>query len=415
MILRDVRLLSGDEEFEDAAIRLDPGTGTITAVGAAERREDEPAVSLPGRTVLPGLVDAHVHFSLSGERSVEEVVGLSDPELTLVEARNARETLEAGVTGVRTMGARDVDVRVRDAIVRGDVPGPRTVANCRSITVTGGHGHHLGREIDGAADARRAVREQVADGADFIKFMTTGGVTTPGTDPDTVALTGAELDALVDEAHACGVPTATHAHGAEGVKAAVAAGVDTVEHGTFLDDEAIDRMLAAETTLVPTLSAPYRIARNAAGATTESARKTERVYDRHVESFRTAAEAGVRIAGGTDAGTPFNVHGANASELQFMAEYGLSAREAIRAMTETAADVVGLDGSGTLDPGTHADLLVVAGNPLADLTLVNGPEAVLKGGRVVAGSLAGGEWTGGDGSTVASARPAAGTTSAARR
>jgi imidazolonepropionase-like amidohydrolase len=174
-------------------------------------------------------------------------------------------------------------------------------------------------------------------------------------------------------------------------------------------------MLAAETTLVPTLSAPYRIARNAAGATTESARKTERVYDRHVESFRTAAEAGVRIAGGTDAGTPFNVHGANASELQFMAEYGLSAREAIRAMTETAADVVGLDGSGTLDPGTHADLLVVAGNPLADLTLVNGPEAVLKGGRVVAGSLAGGEWTGGDGSTVASARPAAGTTSAARR
>jgi imidazolonepropionase-like amidohydrolase len=173
--------------------------------------------------------------------------------------------------------------------------------------------------------------------------------------------------------------------------------VDTVEHGTFLDEEAIDRMLAEDVTLVPTLSAPYRIARNVAGATTDSARKTEAVYEQHIESFRLAAEAGVRIAGGTDAGTPFNFHGANASEIQFMAEYGLSAREAIRAMTETAADVVGLDGSGTLDPGTHADLLVVDGDPLDELTTLNDPETVLKGGTVVAGSLAGGEWNGHDG------------------
>lgn len=416
MILRDVRLLSGDEEFEDAAIRVDPETGTIDAVGDAERRDDEPAVSLPGRTVLPGLVDAHVHFSLSGERSVETVVGLSDPELTLVEARNARETLEAGVTGVRAMGARDVDVHVRDAIERGDVLGPRTVANCRSITITGGHGHHLGREIDGPADARKAVREQVKRGAEFVKFMTTGGVTTPGTDPGAVALTDAELDALVDEAHTRGVHTATHAHGAEGVKAAVAAGVDTVEHGTFLDEEAIDLLLAEDVTLVPTLSAPYHIARNVAGATTDSARKTEQVYDRHIESFRMAAEAGVRIAGGTDAGTPFNFHGANASEIQFMAEYGLSAHEAIRAMTETAADVIGLDGSGTLAPGTHADLLVVDGNPLEDLTVLNDPEAVLKGGDLVAGSLVGGAWESGrGGASGETATDAEGVTSAARR
>jgi imidazolonepropionase-like amidohydrolase len=257
------------------------------------------------------------------------------------------------------------------------------------VTATGGHGHHLGREIDGAADARKAVREQVAQGANFVKFMVTGGVTTPGTNPDAVALTEAEVTALVEEADRRGVHTATHAHGAAGVKAAIRAGVDTVEHGTFLDDEAIDMLVESETWLVPTLSAPYRIARNLDGATTESARKTELVYERHIESFRRAAAAGVRIAGGTDAGTPFNYHGGNASEVQFMAEYALSPTDAIRAMTEWAAEAVGLEGSGTLDPGTHADLLVVEGDPRTDLTLLNDPEAVLQGGRLVAGGLPG--------------------------
>jgi imidazolonepropionase-like amidohydrolase len=389
MILRDVRLLSGDEEWTDAAIRVDRDAGTVTEVGDVGPAADERVVSLPGRTVMPGLVDAHVHFSLSGERSVEDVVDMTDAELTLVEARNARETLEAGVTAVRAMGARDLDVHLRDAVAAGDVPGPRMVANCRSVTATGGHGHHLGREIDGAADARKAVREQVAQGADFIKFMVTGGVTTPGTNPDAVALTEAEVTALVEEADRRGVHTATHAHGAAGVKAAVRAGVDTVEHGTFLDDEAIDMLVESETWLVPTLSAPYRIARNLDGATTESARKTELVYERHIESFRRAAAAGVRIAGGTDAGTPFNYHGGNASEVQFMAEYALSPTDAIRAMTEWAAEAVGLEGSGTLDPGTHADLLVVEGDPRTDLTLLNDPEAVLQGGRLVAGGLPG--------------------------
>ncbi|KTG08469.1 amidohydrolase [Haloprofundus marisrubri] len=391
MILRDV-LLFDRGETRSGSIRVDEETGEILAVGdvaddVEDAESDEPVVSLPGRTVLPGLVDAHVHFSLSGERSVEDVVGMSDAELALVEARNARETLESGVTAVRVMGARDVDPAVKRAVEQGDIPGPRMVANCRSITITGGHGHHLGREIDGPDDARKAVREQVKQGAEFIKFMTTGGVTTPGSDPNAVAMTDEELHALVDEAHRRGVHTATHAHGGEGVKAAVEAGVDTVEHGTFLDDEAVEMLVEADVTLVPTLSAPYHIIRNTEIATEESARKTRDVYERHIESFRRAAEAGVRIAGGTDAGTPFNAHGANAAEISFMAEYGMTEAEAIRAMTETAAAAVGLEGSGTLEPGTYADLLVVDGDPTEDVTLLNNPEAVLKGGNVVAGSL----------------------------
>ncbi len=384
MLLRDARLLDGDGA-RTGDLRLDGGD--IDAAGDLSPRDDERVVSLDGRTVTPGLVDAHVHFSLSGEVSIEEVVGMSDAELALVEARNARRTLEAGVTGVRAMGARDVDVHLKRAVESGSVPGPRMVANCRSITVTGGHGHHLGREIDGAADARKAVREQVKRGAEFVKFMTTGGVTTPGTSPDEVVLTDDELDALVDEAHRRGVHAATHAHGAAGVKAAVQAGVDTVEHGTFLDDEAVEMLVDSDAVLVPTLAAPYHIARNTEAATADAARKTNDVYERHLDSFRRAAEAGVTIAGGTDAGTPFNFHGDNAAEVSFMARRGLDPLDALRAMTETAAEVVGLDGSGTLEPGTRADLLVFEDDPLEDLSRLSDPAAVLKGGETVSGAL----------------------------
>ncbi|RDZ64302.1 amidohydrolase family protein [Haloferax sp. Atlit-12N] len=389
MLLRGARVIRGDRVVEETDVRTDAETGRIEAVGDLDPRGDERVADLAGKTVTPGLVDAHIHFSLSGERSVEDVVGMSDAELTLVEARNARKTLEAGVTGARVMGARDIDVALKRAIDAGDVPGPRTVANCRSITITGGHGHHMGREIDGPTEARKAVREQVKLGADFIKFMTTGGVTTPGSDPSAVAFTEEELHALVDEAHRRGVHTATHAHGGEGVKAAIRAGVDTVEHGTFLDDEAIDLFLERDATLVPTLSAPYHIVRNTEAATKEDVTKTEFVYDRHIESFKLAAEAGVRIAGGTDAGTPFNVHGGNASEVQFMAQHAMEPLDAIRAMTETAADAVGLDDCGVVEPGAYADLLVFDDDPLSDLTVLNDPTAVLKGGRVVAGAVPG--------------------------
>ncbi|WP_348611118.1 metal-dependent hydrolase family protein [Halobaculum rarum] len=382
MLLRDATLVdSGGVRVGDLRV----SQGLIEDAGDLTARSDESVVDLTGYAVLPGLVDAHVHFSLSGERTVEDVVGQSDAELALTEAHNARLTLEAGVTGARVMGARDIDVHVRDRIDSGDVPGPRTVANCRSITATGGHGHHLGREITGADDARRAVREQAKRGADFIKFMVTGGVTTPGSDPNAVALTDAEVEAIVDEAHRRGLHTATHAHGGAGVKTAVAAGVDTVEHGTLLDDEAIDMLVREDVTLVPTLSAPHHIVRNVDAATEEDRTQTEAVYERHLDSFRRAVEAGVRIAGGTDAGTPFNMHGSNAAELRLMHEYAMDPLEAILAMTEIAAEAVGLDGQGTLDPGTHADLLVVDADPTDDLTVLNDPDVVLKGGSVVAG------------------------------
>ena len=386
MILRDVRLLDGaGEVHEDAALQFDPESGRVEAVGDADPGGEEPVYDLSDKTVMPGLVDAHVHFSLSGEASVADVVEMSEGELMLVEARNARRTLEAGITGVRAMGAKDLDVILAERIARGDVPGPRTVANSRSITITGGHGHHLGREVDGPTECRRAVREQIKRGARFIKFMATGGVTTPGTDPDKPAFTPEEMDALVDEAHRRGVHVAAHAHGAEGVKEAVRAGVDTVEHGTFLDDAAIDMLIAENVALVPTLSAPYRIVRNADHATDDSLRKSSDVYERHIESFERAVGAGVEIVGGTDAGTPFNYHGANATEVSFMVEHAMESMDAVVAMTGRAAEVIGLEDAGVLRRGAHADFLVLDSNPLEDVAAIGDPETVVKGGEVVAG------------------------------
>lgn len=386
MIVRDARILDGTGEvYEEASLRFDPESGRVEAVGDAEPRDDEPIFDLGGKTVVPGLVDAHVHFSLSGEASVADVVSMSDAELMLTETVNARETLEAGVTGVRAMGARDLDVVLAEHVERGDVPGPRMVANCRSITITGGHGHHLGREVDGSTECRTAVREQIKQGAQFVKFMATGGVTTPGTDPNSPAFTDAEMDALVDEAHRRGVHAAAHAHGAEGARAAVRAGVDTLEHGTFLDEETVDLLVAEDVTLVPTLSAPHHIVRNADYATDESLRKTNDVYERHVESFRMAVEAGVDVAGGTDAGTPFNYHGTNAAEISFMAEYAMEPMDAIVAMTGRSAEVVGLDDAGTLESGSYADFLVLDDDPLDDVAAIGDPRTVVKGGEVVAG------------------------------
>lgn len=386
MILRSARVVDGSGDVFDGPVQFSDGRITaITDVSPA--REDELTVDLEGYTILPGIVDAHVHFSLSGEASVEDVAGKSDPELLFTEIANARRTLERGVTGVRSMGARGLDVDLARAIERGDVPGPRTVANCASITITGGHGHHLGQEVDGPEACRRAVREQRKQGAQFIKFMATGGVTTPGTDPGTLAFTPEEIHALIDEAHRRGVHVATHAHGAEGIRAAAEAGVDTVEHGTFLDDEAIEAMLANDVTLVPTLTAPHRILHNGDRATAETLAQSNEVYDRHRESFRSAVEAGVKIAGGTDAGTPFNHHGTNHVEIQFMARNGMSPGEAITAMTGTAAETIGLEDAGTIAPGSHADLLVVDGDPTEDVAALDDIETVIKGGEVVSGTL----------------------------
>ncbi|NLY50521.1 MAG: amidohydrolase family protein, partial [Firmicutes bacterium] len=225
-------------------------------------------------------------------------------------------------------------------------------------------------------------------GADVIKLMATGGVMTPGVEPGSPQFTYEELKAGVEEANKAGRRTASHAQGTTGIKNAVLAGITSIEHGIFLNDEVIELMLERGTYLVPTLVAPYWIVQKgrAAGIPDYAVRKTEAVIDAHMASFRKALAAGIRIAFGTDAGTPFNEHGANTFELQLMVENGMSPMQALETATRSSAELLGIsDKVGTLEPGKIADVVVLSGDPLADITAVRNVKGVIKEGKIVKG------------------------------
>jgi imidazolonepropionase-like amidohydrolase len=374
-VLRNARLLDGTGAPPRALVDVVLEGGKIAHVGGPFPDGASEVVDLQRRTLMPGLIDCHVHLTFSGEaQEVERAATVPVPDLAWTAAANARETLEGGVTTVRDVGARaGVAIRLREAIAAGRVPGPRMRAAGAIICMTGGHGWFIGREADGPDDVRRAVREQLKAGADCIKFTATGGGMTPGVDPRASSFTDVELAAGVDEAHKAFRRAIAHAQGNAGIKTAVRAGIDSVEHGVYLDDEVIEQMRQRGTFLVPTLVAPAMIARHgtSAGIPEYVVTKAAGVLEAHRESFRKAVRAGVRITMGTDAGTPFNRHGANAQELALMVEGGLSPADAIVAATRSAAELLDLvEVTGTVEPGKAADLLIVDGDPLADIRIL---------------------------------------------
>jgi imidazolonepropionase-like amidohydrolase len=386
--LRNAVLWDGTGAPPAAGIDVLVEGGRIAAVGRGlGARVDAEVWDLGGRTLMPGLIDGHVHLTFRGE--ADEVSHLAPaPVLAWNAADAARRALEAGVTAVRDLGARDaVSVLLRDAVEAGRLPGPRIRAAGQAICMTGGHGWWIGREADGADEVRKAVREQLRAGADCIKLIATGGVMTPRVDPRSPQFTEEELRAGVEEAHKAFLRVAAHAQALEGVKNAVRAGVDSIEHGIYLDDEVVEEMKRRGTFLVPTLVAPHHISRHglAAGIPAYMVEKSDRVREAHRESFRRAVRAGVRVAMGTDAGTPFNRHGANAEEIALMVEAGMPTAAALLAATRHAAELLDLlDQTGTVEPGKAADLIVVDGDPLADVRVLCDPArivAVLRAGR----------------------------------
>ncbi len=375
--------------LRDAWVRAE--AGRIVEVGSSEPKASAGATRIDARdaTLLPGLVDCHVHLALSGRPDWLEEVKESYALACWRAERSAEATLRAGFTMVRTLGGREgMDVALRDAQAKGIVQGPRISAANQVVCMTGGHGSWLGREADGPDEVRKAVREQLKAGADAIKLMATGGVMTPGVEPGAQQYTYDELQAGVEEAHKAGRKTASHAQGAEGIKAAVLAGIDSIEHGFFLTDEIVRLMKERGTAYSATLVASKGIAEAPPNTVPEWAReKALGVVTAHVESFQRAYRAGVRLVLGTDAGTPFNYHGANAQELVLMVRHGMSPLDGLRAATLSGAELLGrADQLGSIEPGKLADLVLCSGDVTRDVTLVADRaniRAVIQGGRLV--------------------------------
>jgi imidazolonepropionase-like amidohydrolase len=395
--IRSVRVIDGTgRTIERATVVI--RDNLIAAVGS-DRDLSLPrgATRIDGRglTLLPGLIDCHVHLCLGGEPDVVEAIAQETPTLTLLKSSQAaRQSLEAGFTTLRDVGSRDHSIfTLQRAIESGLVPGPRIIGAGLAICMVGGHARFIGQEVEGAEQVRSVVREQIAAGASVIKVIASGGVLTPGTSPDQAQMTLEELQAAVDEAQRAGRKVAAHAHGASGMKNAVRAGVHSIEHATLMDEEASAMMKQQGVFMVPTLSALATTAacRLGCGIPESALDKAKSMTKRHRVSFKNALRDGIQIAMGTDAGTPFNFHGENAQELERMVAFGMSPMQAILASTSAAARLIGIqDQVGTIEKGKLADLLLFEGNPLRHIDLLRDRSrimGVMQAGKFVAGPL----------------------------
>ena len=390
LVLSGARIIDGTgaEPVRGRSVVVEKGV--ITAVVEDARAPRGNGVDLAGHTLLPGLINCHVHLCFGAEADPVRPLREEPLALTAIKALlRARETARAGVTTVRDLGGREyAELAARRAIQDGLVEGPRILAAGRPVCMTGGHGHWLGREADGPDDARKAVREQLKAGADVIKIIATGGVMTPGVEPGSPQMTLEEMRAAIEEARKAGRRTAAHAMAATGISEAIDAGITSIEHGIYLTEAIVAHMRRDGTFLVPTLNAPTAIASGglAAGIPAFMVRKSEEVLADHVASFQLAHRAGVRIAAGADSGTPLNYHGSLLPELALMVKYGMTPLEAIRSATVTAADCLGLGTvTGRVAPGYAADLIAVAGDPAERLDALADLKLVLVNGRVIGG------------------------------
>ena len=386
---RAARVFDGvsEQAVENGAVVVEDGR--IASVG--EARALPPGVEvvdLGNVTLLPGLIDAHVHLVWSASAEPHEVVERESRALTTLRcAANAALHLGAGVTSVRDVGATDgLSIDIARAVELGVISGPRVVAAGRAIAMTGGHGWFIGREADGVEAVRHAVRSELKAGAECIKLMASGGVYGHAEEPGSPQLTVEELRAGVAEAHKAGRKVAAHAYSAEAINNALSAGVDSIEHGSFLDRATAERMREQGTYLVPTLSVYQAMSDRGPelGSPDYIQRKTAEVLMASREAFRLALETGVPLAAGTDCGAPGHPHGTLPEELRVMVDAGATPLEALRYGPSAAAVVLGLaEEVGTLEPGKKADLLAVGGDPLRDVGALRDVRLVLRDGSEV--------------------------------
>ena len=383
------RIFDGDRVIDGHGVLIDGDRSARVAPTSDFEGYAGEVVDCTGCTVMPGLIDCHVHLMFRGEPDPWASLEKLDAAHAVVRAlEHARDTLLGGVTAIRDCGGREYqEFAVRDACNEGRFQGPTVLAAGKMICMTGGHGNRMGRVADGVDEVVKAVREQVHAGSDLVKIMATGGVMTPGVDPEDAHYSAEEIAAGITEAKRFRRRTASHAQGAQGILNATRGGVTSIEHGIFMDDECCREMLERGTFLVPTLAALRNILDNEdAGIPDYVMEKAQRCAAAHERSIRMFYEAGGRIALGTDAGTPFNLHGSNAAELKFMVDVGMSNVDALRAGTRNGADLMGQEDRGRIAEGAVADLLVVDGDPTTDIEAAadrGRHRRVTKGGVVV--------------------------------
>jgi imidazolonepropionase-like amidohydrolase len=376
---------------------------TIKSVGSGiDVPSDAKVIDLGNATLMPGFIDAHVHLSDASSdnwyKDFYNGIMRFPAEQALYGAHYAKITLEGGVTTVRDVGSQDyISLGLRNAIAAGMIPGPRMLVSNYAIGSTGGHadqdpyppqriapaGPILG-VCNGPDECREAVRYQLKYGADVIKFMPSGGVLSLSDPVDNVQLTQDEMNAIVSEAHAWKRKVAAHCHGDRAAKMAIAAGVDSIEHGTFLQDDTLVEMKKRHVYLVPTLSATYWVSKNFDKFPPAIIVKARAASAQAAKMFQHAVKIGVPIALGTDAAV--GPHGKNALEFSLMAQNGMTPAQALMAGTANGADLLGVaDQTGTLQPGKAADIVAVPGDPLADIEATQHPSFVMKQGVIYVG------------------------------
>ncbi len=376
-VIGETTIKGGSVLVEDDIIK-EVGTDIAVPEGAK-------VVDLGGKTMLPGIFNCHVHMCSDAGNGQKE--HLSDAASAIRGIKNLRILVNSGVTYIRDAGSPNyIDIDLHEAQLRGDIIAPEMQTAGRCICMTGGHGHDSGREADGPDDCRKAAREQLKAGASWIKVMATGGVMTKGVEPGSPQLTEEELRAAIEEAHKAGAKSFTHAQGMEGIKNALRAGVDSIEHGFFMDDWCFNFMKEHNVFFVPTLAAPYwiKVHGTAAGIPDYMVRKVENTIEAHQDTFRRAHKAGVKIALGTDAGTPFNKYDLTCYECVLMVENGMTPMEAIQCGTINAAKLLSVDAThGSITPGKRANFSIFEEDPLNDIHALLNCAMTVIGGKVV--------------------------------
>ncbi|MGB6229969.1 MAG: amidohydrolase family protein [Litorimonas sp.] len=382
------------EVLADRFIVIEDGTIQDVVAERTDAPDDATFIDLSDMTVLPGLSDAHVHLIGRAAYYGYQSLGESTARAAIIGVANARDTLQAGFTTVRNVGAPGfADIDLRDAIADGDVPGPRIIAAGRSIGITGGHcdnnllPYDFRRIGEGVADGpwgvRRKVRENKKYGADVIKFCGTGGVLSKGTTIGAQQFTAEEMQAIVDEAHQLGMKATVHAHGARGIQTAIEAGVDSVEHASLITDESLRLARRKGTVLSMDIYVSDFILSEgeAAGIAKANLEKERQVGKAQRERFQAAVEAGVTLAFGSDAGV--YPHGLNGRQFAYMVEWGQTPMEAIRSATVINATLFGLENRiGVIAPGAFADIIAVEGDPLEDIRQLEDVDFVMKDGVI---------------------------------